>query len=375
MFEQRQGLTQDARFAAYENSIERQKSILSKQKHLSDTVKQLRENYIKERDKILGSRRKEDYLKLRQKLREQELEIETQYLPTPEGEKIRSQFRKMRSAKMHDFVSTLGGDYEAVRNVQKMYGAQINSAVKEVMKETRGPVADTKAPPLEGDPNNPWVYLYPPYIDAAGFQMISVLHGDQVDAEYSTMSHFESALTGEIGCKHLLDMRTFEEDDHLEISVRSELWFSYRMPASVSGLIEVVAFLQCIDTPFQGHIDDDSGFSYAELEASSSIYLEQVPPVVQPPPPPTEPRYATVLYIQKTSDGDDKSWSGEVRSPGQFLYPHFYSMNPYAAGHIVTLKLGVEDWQSGKVDDMDIYSSITNRWFVSKIAVRASPTP
>ncbi|MDQ3837590.1 MAG: hypothetical protein M3270_11770 [Thermoproteota archaeon] len=50
-------------------------------------------------------------------------------------------------------------------------------------------------------------------------------------------------------------------------------------------------------------------------------------------------------------------------------------MNPYAAGHFVTLKLGVEDRQYGEVDDMWIYSAIASRWFVSKIAVRVSPTP
>jgi hypothetical protein len=40
-----------------------------------------------------------------------------------------------------------------------------------------------------------------------------------------------------------------------------------------------------------------------------------------------EPRYSTVLDIRKYSDGDDISWSGEVLSPGKYLYPHLYSMH------------------------------------------------
>ncbi|MFL6395133.1 MAG: hypothetical protein ACJ708_10845, partial [Nitrososphaeraceae archaeon] len=74
----------DLKSAGYESTIERQKSILANGKRLSDTVKQLRENYTKEIDNILGSRLKE-YLNLREKLREQALDMQPLFSPTPEG--------------------------------------------------------------------------------------------------------------------------------------------------------------------------------------------------------------------------------------------------------------------------------------------------
>ena len=166
-------------------------------------------------------------------------------------------------------------------------------------------------------------------------------------------------------------MAGLEEDARGQLRAWSDLWFSYQMPTSVSGLVEVVAYLQSIETHFVGDIKDEYGFSEAESKARSSIYLVEVVPEGQLP----EPRYATVLDIQKTSNGDPMSWSGDVVSPGNYLYPRLYSMHPYAAGQLVTLKLGVHDWHYGEVNDMDIYSSITNRWFVSKLAVRCSPTP
>jgi hypothetical protein len=359
-----QVIPRDLKFAGYENSIGRQKSILAKGKRLSDTLKQLRENYIKEVDDILGSRHKE-YLKLRQKLREQALDMQLLFSPTPEGEKIKNQFKKMRSAKVRDFITHLGDDFTEVKNVQKVYGAQVSSAVQEAMEETRGPLADTNAPPFDDNPINPWVYRYPPYIEASGSQI--KFEDDLVQ----TLSHFENASTGEIGCKSSMNVAYTDEGARGQTRASSEVWFSYQLPTSVSGLVEVVAYLQCIETPFHGSLEDEFGFSDAESEATSSIYLVEVVPEGQLP----EPRYATVLDIRKSSDGDDISWSGEVLSPGKYLYPHLYSMHPYAAGQLITLKLGVHDWHWGEVNDMGIYSSITNRWVVSKIAVRCSPTP
>jgi hypothetical protein len=222
----------ELRFAGYENSIERQKSILAKGKRLSETLKQLRENYAKEVDKILGSRHKE-YLKLRQKLREQELDLRPLFTPTPEGEKIKGQFKKMRSAKVRNFITSLGGDYASVRNAQKVYRAQVSSSVQEAIEETKGPLADKNAPPFEDKPGNPWVYRYPPYIEASGYQRIFEDEGVQ------TVSHFENAATGEIGCKSHIYM-VLEEDEPTRGQTRasSEVWFSYRMPSTVSGLIE-----------------------------------------------------------------------------------------------------------------------------------------
>lgn len=354
----------DPKLAGYQNSIIRQKAVLDKGKRLWDNVNQIRESYMKEVSGILGSRYNE-YQKLRQKLREQELEVRPLFSPTPEGEQIRNQFKKMRAAKIADFLRSLGSDLTAVKNIQKVYGPQITAVLHEAMGEIGGPIADTNAPPFEESSNNPWVYLYPPYIQASGYQIM--FEEDLVQ----TLSHYENASTGEIGCKSSMNRSFAEEGARGQTRASSEVWFNYQMPKSVSGLIEVVAYLQSIETPFHGHLDDEFGFSDAEVEARSSVYLAEVVPEGQLP----EPRYATLLDIQKNSDGDDISWSGEVLPPGSFLYPHLYSMHPYAAGQLVTLKLGIHDWHWGEVNDMGIYSSITNRWFVGKIAVRCSPTP
>jgi hypothetical protein len=273
----------------------------------------------------------------------------------------------MRSAKVRDFITSLGGNYASVRNAQKVYRAQVSLSVLEAIEETKGPLADKNAPPFEDKPGNPWVYRYPPYMEASGYQRIFEDEGVQ------TVSHFENAATGEIGCKSHIYM-ILEEDEPTRGQTRasSEVWFSYRMPSTVSGLIEVVAYLQSIETNYSGNIDDEFGFSDSELDAESSIYLVEVVPEGQLP----EPRYATVLDIQKRSDGEGlPSWSGDIVPPGDYLYPHLYSMHSYAAGQLVTLKLGVHDWHWGEVNDMELYSHITNRWFVSKIAVRCSTMP
>ena len=83
-------IPQDFQFSPIESSIEKYKAVLATNKELSNTLKEIRENYIKELHDLLGSNVNE-YLSLRQKIRDSIRDIISAYRPTPEGEKIRSE--------------------------------------------------------------------------------------------------------------------------------------------------------------------------------------------------------------------------------------------------------------------------------------------
>ena len=136
MNRQQEDVPRDLQFAAYESSIKRDRSILAQNRELSNHLHQIRENYIKEERDALGSKFNE-YQAFRQKIRERAIAIRPLLIPTPEGEKVRSEFERTCSAETREFIASLGNDFENVKNVQKKYQAQAttyNSDLYEVLR-------------------------------------------------------------------------------------------------------------------------------------------------------------------------------------------------------------------------------------------------
>jgi hypothetical protein len=360
----RQDIPRDLQFAAYESSIERDKSILAQNIELSNLLHQIRGNYIREVRDILGSKFNE-YQAFRQKIRERYLAIRPLLIATPEGEKVRSEFERTSAAEKREFITSLGNDFENVKKVQKKYRAQATSAVEKAMNIVEpAPYVDVKSP----DFDNTWTFRTPPYDGSSGYELKDYA-GFQGNSTELAVSHFEDASTAEIGCKSFIRIGmawAHEEDPYGHTTAGSDVWVSFLMPTT--GLAEVYVFLQSIETTYDGYIKDEFGFSGVEMKQESKAYLEILPPAAQAAAG-DEKRYQTLLDYRKSYEHE---WSSVVTWPGDYLYPHLYSMHPYAAGETVVLKIGVEDQNYVRLNDMTCFSNLTNRWFVSKVAIRST---
>jgi hypothetical protein len=337
---------------------------LAQNRELSNHLHQIRGNYIKEVRDTLGSKFNE-YQAFRQKIRERALAICPLLIPTPEGEKVRSEFERTCSAETRQFITSLGNDFKNVKNVQKKYEAQATLAVKKAMNTTESaPYVDVNSPDLEELTDTPWTFRTPPYDGASGYELKDY-YGFGGHSDELAVSHFENASTAEIGCNSFIgiDYAYSEEDSYCLTTAASDVWVSFLMPAT--GLVEVYVDLQSIETTYHGFIRDGFGFSDISVRQESKAYLEEIPPEGQP----LERRYETLL---DWGTDHERSWSGDVAWPGDYLYPHLFSMYSYAAGQWVMLKIGIEDKNYVKMNDMSCYSYLTNRWFVSKVALRSS---
>jgi hypothetical protein len=358
------GRHSDVRFAAYESSRKRDKFTLAQTKELSNVLHQIRGNYKKEVRDILGSKF-DEYIKERQKIRDRAICIRPLLIATPEGEKIRKEFQRISSSETRKLVKNLGSDFNNVKNIQKKYRAQGTEAVEKATSlKDAAPYVEVHPPDLESATDNPWTYRTPPYDGSSGYELKDY-YGFEGRSDELAVSHFESALTAEIGCKSFIgiDYAYSEEDSFCRTNAGSDIWISFLMPTT--GLVEVFVDLQSIETIYHGEIWDGFGFSDIDMYQKSSIYLEDVQPEGQTP----ERRYETLLDYRRDDEG---SWSRDVAWPGDYLYPHLFSMHSYAAGQLVTLKIGVEDEHYVLMNDMSNISYLTNRWFVSKVALRSS---
>jgi hypothetical protein len=261
------------------------------------------------------------------------------------------------------FITSLGNDFEDVKNVQKKYRAQATSAVEKAMNIVEpAPYVDVNSPYLE----NTWTFRTPPYDGSTGYDL-KYYYGFEGNSTELGVSHFENALTAEIGCNSFIKIgyAWSEEDAHCHTTAGSDVWVSFLMPAT--GLVEVYVFLQSIETTYHGYITDGLGFSDVDMYQESKAYLEVFQPGIAADP--IERRYETLLDYRRDREGP---WSGDVAWPGDYLYPRLFSLHPYAAGQWVVLKIGVEDQNYVMVNDMTCFSYLTNRWFVSKVAIKSS---
>jgi hypothetical protein len=346
----------DLQLATGEKFIEREKMIYARNKELSNSLHQMRENCVKEIHHLLGSKA-EEYVAFREKSRNRSGDMHSLYIPTPEGEKIRSEVRKRSLADAREFIQSLEVDITKVKQVQKKYLSQSQSAFEKAMNVTEasyGGVNSTGPPKQMIDP---WTWKSPPYDYSRGYANYSSSTGT------NGALHYENHLTGEINCESWLKLANTDDSDYCYAQSMSEISFWFQMPAT--GLIEVWVDLQCIDTQYSGCLEDEWGWSEASIQQQSRAYLGVLDGGGL--------RYAKLLDIQRESN--EGCWAGTVAQPGDELWPHFYSMEPFEVGQWVLIRIGVMDDNDCWVNDMSCDGSMRNSWFVRTIALKSTGGP
>jgi hypothetical protein len=358
----KQNLPRDIQFASLESSVERDKMILAANKELLYKLDEISENCRKELRAILGTKY-DEYRSLHRKIRERALELRHLFKPTPEGEKTKREFDRTAFDEKQKFISSLGKDFVTAKNAQKKFKTLADELVDKILNTSPSPYVDVDGPVLD-DTESPWTYRRPPYYDSSGL-LARIRQGT---IQYAEESHYENAMTGEIGSRALMNLYKEEEGSVCMSYVRSDISVLYQLP--VTGLVEVYAYLQCIDSFYNTYIFDEIGFSELTLHQRSRAYLEEAYPLSNGQP--NERRYATLLEIDRDDDDDDEYTSGEMAVPGGYLYPHLLSIHPYATGELVIMKAGVENYQYVKVNDYTCQGILNSKWFVSQVALRST---
>lgn len=164
-----------------------------------------------------------------------------------------------------------------------------------------------------------------------------------------------------------MSLHDADDDDYSYTSAQSELWVTFRMPAT--GMIEGWALLQSVDNRFGGCLEDEWGFSDANIHELSRIYMQVASPGWG------AYRYGTLADYSRGED--EGCWSGSIWgvNSGNLKWAQLFSMDTYAAGQWVTVAIGIEDYNSFWVNDMSCDSWMVNRWFVKNIVLRSTGAP
>lgn len=356
-----QNAPRDLQFSPIESSIEKYKAFLESNKDLSNALNEIRENCRKEVHDLLGSKVNE-YLTFRQKIRDRGRDIHSVYRPTPEGEKIRSESMRKLSAEACEFINNLGVDSNNVKNVQKKYLAQSQSAIEKTMKIIAAPDAPGTSTEISKlTDSSAWTMKKPPYDSSWGSEFREGFGGTRY------MSHHENKLTGEIKCESM--MEEYDVDifgGWSRTDCYSEILIWYQMPAD--GLIEAWFSLLCLDTPYSGWIGDEVGLSDAYIEQRSACYLG----ISQPQS--GERVFGDYLYSTRFTDGWDLSWSGNVAQPGERKYFQLlYTPRRFAAGEWVLVAIGIHDLHYVRPANMSYDLIMRNHWIVEEVGLYTQP--
>lgn len=291
------------------------------------------------------------------KLRFADLANETRH--TTESLKLTSQMRRRILTEVKQTVSQLGIDTRKMEQIQKRYIAEARSAVEGAL------VAREEAPYVEVSPaespsrsHNPWEWRSAPYAGQWGTGWSSGTRGAR------WVSHSESRLTGAINCWSSMSIYGADDSDYTYTNAFSELQFWFAMPAA--GLVEVWLYLQAIDTPYGGCLDDEWGFSDADIQERSRPYLWILSPY-------GGTRYATLLDYRRGED--EGCWGAPIAAGGNYRYAHLFSLDSYGAGQWVLCGVGIHDYNYFWVNDMSCNTYMTSRWFLRDVAVRSTGAP
>jgi hypothetical protein len=354
-----QDIPRDLEFAAIESSIERDKANLVKNKELSKVLDQIREDCTKEVLALVGPKTNE-YQEFRQKRREYAAKMRPLFRPTPQGEQVKNEFKRKSLAEALEFVKGLGIDTNKIVQVQKKYLEKSRSALQKTFNIPHVPYDDhISTTELPVGPDDPWTRMYPPYVDSWG----TTSHFRSSGRTYTWASHWEDNLTGEIYCGS--DMRLIDPDyDSCWTEAYSGVFVWFQMPAS--GSLEAWMYLQASGSPyFSGVLEDEWGWSSAEVEQLSDPFLE----VVQPGSNRHTNHGNLLTYVR----GDDEgSWWGEIAQPNGFRYVHLNSDKTFVEGEWLCILLGIHDFQYIYADDMTCKSTLWSKWFVRQIALKST---
>lgn len=349
----------DFELIAVESSIERQRANFSREKELSNVLRQMRANSIKELHEVLGSKANE-YFAFRQKMRDRSRTMRSLYTPTPEGEKIRTEFEKKSIAEVREFLNSIEINPTDIKNIQEKYIAQSQSAIEKAMDITKVSYSDVTFKEEPKLSSNPWTFKRPPYDGDWGG---AIQNGTNREPWWRFARTSQSRLTGTISCRSENGVIGEASDsDFSWTEALSEILVWFQMPSV--GLLEAWISLQCIETPNYGSLHDEWGVSDARIRQLSRPYLEVLSP--------REGRASYGLLLDYQRRGDVGSWSNTAACPGCVLHTHLYSLQSYPAGQWVLLAIGIHDFNWFWVNDMNCMSDMNNRWFVRQVALNSS---
>jgi len=278
------------RLAAVDDLAARDKAIITTNAELSETLGRLKDECRREIRSIIGPEKLAVYEKFHEKkmLRLEDLASASEH--TTEAMNLEAKARRRLLTEAQKFLRSSDVDARRIEDIQKKYVAEAQSSVERALRGLEeAPYVDTTDAEAPSPSHNPWAWRSPPHSSQWGTQWSYGTGG------WRSVSHFESRITGEVDCWSAQAISGADDSDVSYTTAFSELQFWFQMPAA--GLVEVWLFLQAIDTPYGGCLQDEWGFSDAGIQERSRPYLWILSPF-------GSPRYGTLLDYSRERSKD-----------------------------------------------------------------------
>lgn len=346
---------------ATESFNERLKEQISINQDLTSSLNKLRNNCITDVQSLIDERQRKTYLNRHKETREKIINIPFNYESTTEGIKKEHDDRRNLVKKEQDFINTLKVDKDKVKKTHKDYIGKSDEILNKYLEpKEKAPYVTVDHKDLPKKTDNPWRWYHPPYYDEWG----TTWHSGSRGGRWAT--HYENRYSGQIETRSHLWLYGADDSDYGYSKGYSEIHVWYQMPAA--GIIEAWLYLQNIYGNYNGCMDDEWGWSDANIYQRSKPYMKVYYPKYGI-------RYGTLLNFHVGEC--DCCWAGKVAwaDPGDFRYSHLLSPHSFAAGAWVKLAFGIYDYNYFWVNDMSVNLSMTNRWFLHHLAIKLSGAP
>jgi hypothetical protein len=347
--------------ALSEANIEREKLLLVRERELSTTLSQLKEEYVRELHTLIGVEKLDDYLQFRQRIKERMAEASMIFPATAEGEASEQQYRRHLLTEGQDFIQNLGVNTESVKALQRDFRSQAQLAVDKAMDigQDSGEILMPVTPDFSGlgiSPTDAW--QTPPYDGEWGTWSWTKTRGSV------SVSHDEDRTTGKVYCYSYISLNGADDRDYSYSNGYSELQFLYRMPKA--GLVKARIYLQAVDVEYSGYLNNEPGWSDASIRQNSKVYLQ-----VAPAGGSWGVRREADLYNYTRGDNDG-SWSRVAASPSSWRTPTLVSTDGYAANQYVYVAVGIHDFNYRWVNDYSGWQRMRSHWLIPYVYVTAS---
>jgi hypothetical protein len=204
-------------------------------------------------------------------------------------------------------------------------------------------------------PRNPWVTFRPPYW---GWQ---TGHNTGAVADFNIgHQHLIDPNTGHVGSIITLDCDSASDISVGSRTTHTQIAFWYQAP--VTGLVEINVTAICGEARHQLKVFDEWGVSDAGVSQRCHIMAHALHPSVRGP--------SFQLASEFNFDGDTSAHRDEQHVlPGQTVFAPLLSDGPVAAGDWMIIRVGVANMSGSITNDMEIHSTCTMSWFLSRIDV------
>jgi hypothetical protein len=347
----------DARLAAGEQLLERQRHLLETERKVSDGLSRLREQYKEEIRSIVGAEAWDSHQEQYRELLSRFAETRDRFARTPAGEKKEKKHEEGLKKEKHEFYHGLGFDTRKAIVTRAKYVKKARQ-ILDASLEADAEIPDDAELEEPEPTSNPWTWVFPPYNHQWTYTAAST--GSRGSRSRSLSA---SGVSGEISLWNRMALYGADDSDWSKTDIMAEVGFWFRMPAA--GLVEVWIRYRDIDTDYTGRLWDESGCSDANVRQLSRAYLWTSG---------SSERYSTVIdYRRGESSG---SWArGGPTAPGAILSRHLFSHRSYATNEWVDVRAGVRDMNYFWVDDMGCRSTMTSKWHVDHVAIRSTGAP